>query len=132
MARLSTEVYWMSGWIPDSAISCPARLASARPWSLRSTSTQPVKRFLVFQSELPWRNRISVWVMPPAYRGVRHGILGAGQWGMARPTAPQGRITRGTTGVNRLRRVDRWIAALPVLRATADPLVVDLGYGVSA
>ena len=51
---------------------------------------------------------------------------------MARSTAPQGRITRGTTGVNRLRRVDRWIAALPVLRSTPDPLVVDLGYGASA
>lgn len=51
---------------------------------------------------------------------------------MARATAPQGRITRGTTGVNRLRRVDRWIASLPVLRATPDPLVVDLGYGASA
>lgn len=44
----------------------------------------------------------------------------------------EGRITRGTTGVNRLRRVDRWIAALPVLRRTSDPLVVDLGYGASA
>lgn len=51
---------------------------------------------------------------------------------MARPTAPRGRITRGTTGVNRLRRIDRWIAALPVLRTTDDPLVVDLGYGASA
>ena len=56
---------------------------------------------------------------------------------MARPSAragaaPRGRITRGTTGVNRLRRIDRWIATLPVLRATADPLVVDLGYGASA
>jgi hypothetical protein len=51
---------------------------------------------------------------------------------MARPTAPRGRITRGTTGVNRLRRIDRWIATLPVLRATPDPLVVDLGYGSSA
>jgi hypothetical protein len=27
---------------------------------------------------------------------------------MAKPT---GRITRGTTGTNRLRRIDRWIAA---------------------
>ncbi|CAN5405018.1 hypothetical protein BH10ACT6_BH10ACT6_16130 [soil metagenome] len=45
---------------------------------------------------------------------------------------PRGRITRGTTGVNRLRRIDRWIAALPVLRVTDDPLVVDLGYGASA
>ena len=51
---------------------------------------------------------------------------------MARARRPEGRITRGTTGVNRLRRVDRWIAALPVLRATDDPLVVDLGYGASA
>ncbi len=48
---------------------------------------------------------------------------------MAKPT---GRITRGTTGTNRLRRVDRWIAAQPVLRRTDDPLVVDLGYGASA
>jgi SAM-dependent methyltransferase len=44
----------------------------------------------------------------------------------------EGRITRGTTGVNRLRRVDRWIATLPALRQSADPLVVDLGYGASA
>lgn len=44
----------------------------------------------------------------------------------------EGRITRGTTGVNRLRRIDRWIATLPVLRRAADPLVVDLGYGASA
>jgi hypothetical protein len=44
----------------------------------------------------------------------------------------EGRITRGTTGVNRLRRVDRYIATLPVLRSTSDPLVVDLGYGASA
>jgi hypothetical protein len=43
-----------------------------------------------------------------------------------------GRITRGTTGVNRLRRVDRWIATMPILRKTGDPLVVDLGYGASA
>lgn len=43
-----------------------------------------------------------------------------------------GRITRGTTGTNRLRRIDRWIAAQPVLRRTDDPLVVDLGYGASA
>ena len=51
---------------------------------------------------------------------------------MGRAGKPEGRITRGTTGVNRLRRVDRWIAALPTLRAADDPLVVDLGYGASA
>ncbi|WP_213817109.1 class I SAM-dependent methyltransferase [Glaciihabitans sp. dw_435] len=44
----------------------------------------------------------------------------------------EGRVTRGTTGTNRLRRVDRWIATLPALRRATDPLVVDLGYGASA
>jgi hypothetical protein len=42
---------------------------------------------------------------------------------------PVGRVTRGTTGTNRLRRVDRYLAALPQLRSTSSPLVVDLGYG---
>lgn len=42
---------------------------------------------------------------------------------------PIGNVTRGTTGYNRLRRVDRWIAALPALRRTSDPLVADVGYG---
>ncbi|MDN3496276.1 class I SAM-dependent methyltransferase [Planococcus sp. APC 4015] len=45
--------------------------------------------------------------------------------------APVGQVTRGTTGTNRLRRIDRWIARHPSLRRAADPLVVDLGYGAS-
>ncbi|ROR37069.1 hypothetical protein EDF63_1203 [Curtobacterium sp. JUb34] len=44
---------------------------------------------------------------------------------------PIGNVTRGTTGYNRLRRVDRWIASLPALRRTDDPLVADVGYGAS-
>ena len=44
---------------------------------------------------------------------------------------PVGTVTRGTTNPNRLRRVDRYIAALPVLRRTARPIVVDLGFGAS-
>ncbi|MFI6506474.1 class I SAM-dependent methyltransferase [Streptosporangium sp. NPDC050855] len=46
---------------------------------------------------------------------------------------PIGEITRGTTGHNRLRRADRWIAAAHgrLLRAADRPLVVDLGYGAS-
>ena len=41
--------------------------------------------------------------------------------------------TRGTTGPDRLRRVDRWLTAVHggLLRGAADPLVVDLGYGAS-
>jgi hypothetical protein len=46
---------------------------------------------------------------------------------------PVGTITRGTTNPNRLRRVDRWLAGPQAwrLRAAADPVVVDLGYGAS-
>lgn len=45
----------------------------------------------------------------------------------------QGTPTRGTTNPNRLRRLDRWLTgpAAGLLRAAADPLVVDLGYGAS-
>ncbi|MGN6200702.1 class I SAM-dependent methyltransferase [Humibacter sp.] len=42
-----------------------------------------------------------------------------------------GVATRGTTNTNRLRRVDRWIAAHPAFRRSSHPLVVDLGYGAS-
>ena len=41
-----------------------------------------------------------------------------------------GTVTRGTTNPNRLRRVDRFIATLPVLKKP-EPVVVDLGYGAS-
>lgn len=48
-------------------------------------------------------------------------------------SGPVGRVTRGTTGTNRLRRVDRWIARHPALRrADPHPLVIDLGFGASA
>lgn len=43
---------------------------------------------------------------------------------------PFGTVTRGTTNPNRLRRVDRYIASLPILR-TGEPVVVDLGFGAS-
>ncbi|MGH3724032.1 MAG: class I SAM-dependent methyltransferase [Mycobacterium sp.] len=53
--------------------------------------------------------------------------------GSSPTTRPQGSITRGTTGINRLRRSDRWLvhhdAVCSVLTGAADPLVVDLGYG---
>ncbi|GHE32035.1 class I SAM-dependent methyltransferase [Streptomyces capitiformicae] len=46
---------------------------------------------------------------------------------------PVGTVTRGTTNPNRLRRMDRWIAAShgPELRRTPAPLAVDLGYGAA-
>jgi len=46
-------------------------------------------------------------------------------------TRPQGSITRGTTNPNRLRRVDRWIAARLAATGPVSPLVVDLGYGAT-
>lgn len=52
---------------------------------------------------------------------------------MNRAAKPDGVITRGTTGINRLRRSDRWLMHRPqvvdLLRSTPHPLVVDLGYG---
>ncbi|MFD4292240.1 class I SAM-dependent methyltransferase [Rhodococcus sp. NPDC058505] len=52
---------------------------------------------------------------------------------MNRAAKPDGVITRGTTGINRLRRSDRWLMHRPriadLLRSAPDPLVVDLGYG---
>src|SRR5690606_23879158 len=45
--------------------------------------------------------------------------------------SPVGHPTRGTTGTNRLRRIDRWIAASDALHRAEDPLVVGLGYGAS-
>ncbi|GIE97843.1 class I SAM-dependent methyltransferase [Paractinoplanes rishiriensis] len=46
---------------------------------------------------------------------------------------PVGAITRGTTNPNRLRRVDNFLAYRcgDLLRAAAEPLVVDLGYGAT-
>ncbi|MEV5392853.1 class I SAM-dependent methyltransferase [Nocardia farcinica] len=59
----------------------------------------------------------------------------AGRAQAGRLTPPIGTITRGTTGINRLRRSDRWLVHDDLVRATllaaADPLVVDLGYGAS-
>lgn len=45
---------------------------------------------------------------------------------------PVGEVTRGTTNPNRLRRVDRWLAAEQASRLRGHgpaPIVVDLGYG---
>lgn len=52
---------------------------------------------------------------------------------MGGPRRPLGVVTRGTTNPNRLRRVDNWIAThcADLLRAAADPLVVDLGFGAT-
>ncbi|WP_181793188.1 class I SAM-dependent methyltransferase [Streptomyces sp. WELS2] len=54
---------------------------------------------------------------------------------MKTPAAPRpvGTVTRGTTNPNRLRRMDRWIAAThgAALRRASDPVAVDLGYGAA-
>ncbi|GHH85977.1 hypothetical protein GCM10018793_56110 [Streptomyces sulfonofaciens] len=46
---------------------------------------------------------------------------------------PVGVVTRGTTHPNRLRRIDRWIAAThgPELRRSPAPVAVDLGFGAA-
>src|SRR3982750_4274464 len=54
-ARESTDVYARSNRNPLS--NSPARRASAMPFSVSGTSTQPVNRFSRFQSDWPWRTR---------------------------------------------------------------------------
>jgi hypothetical protein len=51
----------------------------------------------------------------------------------ARAAKPVGTVTRGTTNPNRLRRMDRWIAAAhgAELRRAEHPVAVDLGYGAA-
>ena len=49
MARFKTEVNAIRGSSPARCSSRPARIASCRPSSLRSTSCQPVNRFSTFQ-----------------------------------------------------------------------------------
>lgn len=47
---------------------------------------------------------------------------------------PLGVITRGTTGINRLRRCDRWLRYNPLVSQALSvprPLAVDVGYGAS-
>ena len=44
---------------------------------------------------------------------------------------PIGRVTRGTTNANRLRRVDNWICSVPGPGLPVAPLVVDLGFGAT-
>ncbi|VWX53817.1 hypothetical protein NOVOSPHI9U_50437 [Novosphingobium sp. 9U] len=58
IARLWNEVKATSGRMPLSLSSAPAARASASPFSVRSTSHQPVKRFSRFHWLWPWRTRI--------------------------------------------------------------------------
>ncbi|MEJ5997700.1 class I SAM-dependent methyltransferase [Corynebacterium sp. H130] len=47
---------------------------------------------------------------------------------------PLGVITRGTTGINRLRRCDRWLRYNPLVTSAlsgSSPLALDVGYGAS-
>src|SRR5690349_3242527 len=76
MARFSTEVCTTSGNSPDSRISSPPRRASASPLALRSTSTQPVNRFLAFHSLSPCRKSTSLptSLMKPSLQSGRSGL----------------------------------------------------------
>src|SRR5262249_9916256 len=88
----------------------------------RSRTAEPKRRVVGQQGRHGSRR------YPGAVPAERATSLAAG-----RPRA-FGVPTRGTTNPNRLRRRDNWIVARLAarLRAAADPLVIDLGYGASA
>lgn len=64
---------------------------------------------------------------------MRHRRAEVGRVSASPAGRPVGSVTRGTTGPDRLRRADRWMAHRPefvrLLTARPAPLVVDLGYG---
>ena len=64
---------------------------------------------------------------------VDSSVIRGGAKSAVRIGRPVGNVTRGTTNPNRMRRLDRWLTGPQAwrLRAAADPLVVDLGYGAS-
>ncbi len=64
IARVSRLVCTTVGSTPAFFSSRPPRRACSSPSSVRSTSTQPVNRFFLFQSLSPWRSRISVAMRP--------------------------------------------------------------------
>ncbi|MCU1521898.1 MAG: methylase [Arthrobacter sp.] len=64
---------------------------------------------------------------------VDSSVIRSGAKSAVRSGRPVGNVTRGTTNPNRMRRLDRWLTGPQAwrLRASAEPLVVDLGYGAS-
>src|SRR5262249_8770749 len=85
-ARGSAEVYATPNLM--SEISLPARRASARPCSVRGTSTHPVKRFSRFHSDWPWRISTSLdmsslpSLLLRAAQVAEHGLGHAGGLGL--------------------------------------------------
>lgn len=80
----------------------------------------------------------SISVLPNHYRrGLNPGRPGRAHtlvpMSPRPPSRPVGTVTRGTTNPNRLRRMDRWIAAThgAALRRADHPVAVDLGYGAA-
>lgn len=63
-----------------------------------------------------------------------HNLRASFSAGTGKKAKPIGVITRGTTGVNRLRRFDRWCfhhSAVRSLVRDGDALALDVGYGAS-
>src|SRR3954466_8236251 len=96
MARRSTEVCTTSGSSPASRSSSPPRVASSRPFADRSTSTQPVNRFLAFHSLSPCRSSTNV----PTFM---RGRLSADFWLAIRRI---GEVSKGFEVAQRLAALD--------------------------
>src|SRR5579883_3445692 len=99
IARRSTEVCTTSGSRPRSASSLPPRIASSSPWAVRSTSTQPVKRFFAFHALSPWRSSTRRYesAMGRAYRVGLRRLCGrsSGETGRDRRCSVAGGCRRG-------------------------------------
>src|SRR5215204_3089450 len=68
IARFRTDVYASSNVKPSALRSLPAACASSFPFSERSTSFQPVKRFSLFHSLSPCRIKTNLCIQLIYYK----------------------------------------------------------------
>ena len=94
-ARTRSLVWTTSILIADS--SRPASSASSTPWSERSTSVQPVKRFEAFQTDCPWRTSMSLGMSAPYF-----WALSLGSWNTSPHSLPVDRAIISMSSVNSL------------------------------
>src|SRR5579871_3128979 len=73
---MSAEVKARSNATPCALRRRPACLASSTPAGVRSTSRQPVKRFLRFHSLWPWRRRTKRRSLAGILRDLVRGFFG--------------------------------------------------------
>src|SRR6187402_2159016 len=110
-------------------MSDPARTASSRPLPESATSTQPVNRFLAFQSLSPWRTRSSRYDVSIMRSTLGHVQAAYDERPRRESTAGASREGWSSDGSRVLARDQEDDPAGHGDRVVADPLVVAAEQG---